>query len=260
MKKKDQISFDQQEAMRLQAEFDEEERLAREKKEANTQEELTDAEKATLFVQLLEKRKKHFAAKRVEEKRNRPPKKAQQRSIMCTYLKDMDGWKPKDLKNKSFANIQALFEKAIKRVNTFVDFRTKLVEGTEKKKGSKKAKAEVIEATKMKELMDIVPDEEEVAIDAIPLDTKPPSIVDWKIIKEGKINNFQIIRADGSLKSEGFEQIVDFLNASSIRYALTVNPTIYTSCIQQFWATVKVKTINEEVQLQALVDGKKIMS
>ncbi|GKA99250.1 hypothetical protein Tco_0827187 [Tanacetum coccineum] len=28
-------------------------------------------------------------------------------------------------------------------------------------------------------------------------------------------------------KSDGFEQVVDFLNASSIRYALTVNPTIY---------------------------------
>ncbi|GKC17407.1 retrovirus-related pol polyprotein from transposon TNT 1-94, partial [Tanacetum coccineum] len=64
---------------------------------------------------------------------------------------------------------------------------------------------------------------------------------------------------DKPTESEGFEQIVDFLNASSIRYALTVNPTIYTSCIQQFWATVKVKTINEEVQLQALVDGKKII-
>ncbi|GJU43094.1 hypothetical protein Tco_1200360 [Tanacetum coccineum] len=62
-----------------------------------------------------------------------------------------------------------------------------------------------------------------------------------------------------SAKSEGFEQIVDFLNASSIRYALTVNPTIYTSCIEQFWATVKVKTVNGEQQLQALVDGKKII-
>ncbi|GKB18735.1 hypothetical protein Tco_0852658, partial [Tanacetum coccineum] len=30
-------------------------------------------------------------------------------------------------------------------------------------------------------------------------------------------------------------------------------------CIEQFWATVKVKTINGEVQLQALVDGKKII-
>ncbi|GJT12286.1 hypothetical protein Tco_0859328 [Tanacetum coccineum] len=60
-------------------------------------------------------------------------------------------------------------------------------------------------------------------------------------------------------ESEGFEQIVDFLNANPIRYALTINPTIYTSCIEQFLATAKVKTVNGEVQLQALVDGKKII-
>ncbi|GJY87387.1 hypothetical protein Tco_0502015 [Tanacetum coccineum] len=60
-------------------------------------------------------------------------------------------------------------------------------------------------------------------------------------------------------ESEGFEQIVDFLNAHTIKYALTINPTIYTSCIEQFWATVKAKTVNGEVQLQALVDGKKII-
>ncbi|GJV74287.1 hypothetical protein Tco_1494282 [Tanacetum coccineum] len=62
-----------------------------------------------------------------------------------------------------------------------------------------------------------------------------------------------------SAKSEGFEQIVDFLNANPIRYTLTIYPTIYASCIEQFWATVKVKTVNGEVQLQALVDGKKII-
>ncbi|GJR46327.1 hypothetical protein Tco_1314430 [Tanacetum coccineum] len=157
LKKKDQIKFDEEEALRLQEKFDEEDRLAREKsqqvEEANiawddiqakidadyqlaesfqTQElqELTIEEKSTLFVQLLEKRKKNFAAKRAEEKRNRPPTRAQQRSIMCTYLKNMAGWKPKDLKSKSFANIQELFDKAFKRVNTFVDSRTKLVEGS----------------------------------------------------------------------------------------------------------------------------------
>ncbi|GJV54326.1 hypothetical protein Tco_1450067 [Tanacetum coccineum] len=58
---------------------------------------------------------------------------------------------------------------------------------------------------------------------------------------------------------EGFEQIVDFLNAHTIEYALTVNPTIYTLCIKQFWATVKAKTVHGEVQLQALLDGKKII-
>ncbi|GJW14515.1 hypothetical protein Tco_0018648 [Tanacetum coccineum] len=60
-------------------------------------------------------------------------------------------------------------------------------------------------------------------------------------------------------ESDGFEQIMDFLNAHSIKYALIVNPTIYTSCIEQFWSTVKAKTINGEVQLHALVDGKKII-
>ncbi|GJW88954.1 ribonuclease H-like domain-containing protein [Tanacetum coccineum] len=31
-----------------------------------------------------------------------------------------------------------------------------------------------------------------------------------------------------------------------IRYALRINPNIYTSCIEQFWATAKVKTVNGE--------------
>ncbi|GJU49690.1 putative ribonuclease H-like domain-containing protein [Tanacetum coccineum] len=60
-------------------------------------------------------------------------------------------------------------------------------------------------------------------------------------------------------ESKGFEQIVDFLNAHTIKYALTVNPTIYTSCIEQIWASVKVKMVNGEQQLQALMDGKKIV-
>ncbi|GJU76897.1 retrovirus-related pol polyprotein from transposon TNT 1-94 [Tanacetum coccineum] len=59
-------------------------------------------------------------------------------------------------------------------------------------------------------------------------------------------------------ESEGFKQIIDLLNANPIRYALTINPTIYISCIEHFWSIVKAKTINGEVQLHAIVDGKKI--
>ncbi|GKB50391.1 hypothetical protein Tco_0901144 [Tanacetum coccineum] len=84
--------------------------------QAQEQEELTDEEKARLFVQFLEQRRKHFAAKRVEEKRNKPPTQAQQRKIMCTYLKNMEGKKPKDLKNKSFDSIQKMFDRAFKRM------------------------------------------------------------------------------------------------------------------------------------------------
>nr|GEW41578.1 xylulose kinase-1 [Tanacetum cinerariifolium] len=59
--------------------------------------------------------------------------------------------------------------------------------------------------------------------------------------------------------SEGFNQIIDFLNGSYIEYALTVNPTTYVSCIKQFWRTVVVKTSNDVTRLQALVDKKKVV-
>nr|GEY01093.1 hypothetical protein [Tanacetum cinerariifolium] len=62
-----------------------------------------------------------------------------------------------------------------------------------------------------------------------------------------------------SNSSEGFNQIVDFLNESSIKYALTVNPNIYVSCIKQFWTTVAVKKVNDVTRLQALVDKKKVV-
>ncbi|GKA68870.1 putative ribonuclease H-like domain-containing protein, partial [Tanacetum coccineum] len=56
-----------------------------------------------------------------------------------------------------------------------------------------------------------------------------------------------------------FAEIVDFLNASPIRYALTVSPTVYVSYIEQFWFTVKIKTVNNERQICAKVDGKTIV-
>nr|GEV23377.1 xylulose kinase-1 [Tanacetum cinerariifolium] len=59
--------------------------------------------------------------------------------------------------------------------------------------------------------------------------------------------------------SEGFNQVIDFLNGSYIKYALTVNPTIYVNCIKQFWNTVVVKQSNDVTRLQALVDRKKVV-
>ncbi|GJV18443.1 hypothetical protein Tco_1367463 [Tanacetum coccineum] len=61
------------------------------------------------------------------------------------------------------------------------------------------------------------------------------------------------------IESDGFAEIIDFLKASSVHYALTVNPIIYTSCIEQFWATAKVQTVNGVRQLQALVDKKRVI-
>ncbi|GKC77704.1 hypothetical protein Tco_1128478 [Tanacetum coccineum] len=159
LKKKEQVLFDEQEAIRLQAQFDEEARVDKVETDyelalrlqQEEQEELTIEEKSKLFQQLLEKRRKFFVAKR------------------------------------------ELFDKAMKRVNTFVDFRIELVEGTEREESFKrdetigqessskragdeleqeKAKKQKIdddqEEAKLKELMEVISDEEGVAIDAIP--------------------------------------------------------------------------------------------
>nr|GEU90445.1 ribonuclease H-like domain-containing protein [Tanacetum cinerariifolium] len=88
-----------------------------------------------IVLQEPKKRRKFFATKTAKEKRNKPPIEAQQRKIMCTYLKNMEGKKLKDLKNKSFDSIQKMFDRAFNRVNTFVDFRTELVEGSSNRAG-----------------------------------------------------------------------------------------------------------------------------
>ncbi|GJX27210.1 hypothetical protein Tco_0233506 [Tanacetum coccineum] len=200
MSKKDQLKSDEEEAKRLQAEFNEEERLAREKDEANVaftkewddiqakievdyelaqilqeeeQEEFSVEEKAKLFQQLLEQRRKHFEAKIAEEKRNKPPTQAQQRKIMY--------------EDKYTVELQSL--------------------------------------------MKVIPNKEEVAIDDVPLATKPPTIVDWKIHKEGKNSYFQIIRAGGSskmylvfsqfLKSVNKEDLVELYKLVKAKYGST---------------------------------------
>ncbi|GJS35790.1 hypothetical protein Tco_0534172 [Tanacetum coccineum] len=93
-----------------------------------------------------------------------------------------------DKRKKHFAKLRA--EEIIRKPLTKAQKRNQML-WKEVKVRQKNDEAE------MKNLMEIVPDDE-VAINAIPLATKFPIIVDWKIIKEGKMGYFQIIRVDGS--------------------------------------------------------------
>nr|GEZ51689.1 putative ribonuclease H-like domain-containing protein [Tanacetum cinerariifolium] len=52
-----------------------------------------------------------------------------------------------------------------------------------------------------------------------------------------------------------FHPMVDFVEASPLRYALTFKPTIYVSHIRQFWSTARIETTEEETQILATVDG-----
>ncbi|GJR10903.1 hypothetical protein Tco_0793555 [Tanacetum coccineum] len=150
-------------------ELEEEERLARKKEEdaniakwnnvqamidadyelatrlhAQEQAELTFEEWSKMFVELVDKRKKHFERLRAEEQRRKPPTKAQKRSQMFTYLKHMARYKQNQLKNKNYNEIQKLFDKSMTRVNMFVDMDAELV-----KESSKKAEIEQESSSKI---------------------------------------------------------------------------------------------------------------
>ncbi|GJT89918.1 hypothetical protein Tco_1078763 [Tanacetum coccineum] len=132
----------------------------------------------------------------------------------------MGNYKHSHLKNKTYEEIERLFEIDMKRVNSFIpmdaDDRTdKEQERSSKRVGndlesdvSKKQRVdEQVETKKnddikeeeMKKHMEIVRDDN-IAIDTIPLTSKPSTIVEYKIIRAGIIGHFQLIRSDGSSK------------------------------------------------------------
>ncbi|GJS07880.1 hypothetical protein Tco_0364676 [Tanacetum coccineum] len=203
----------------------------------------------------MDKRKKHFAKLRAEEIRRKSPTKAQKRNQMYTYLKNMANYKHSQLKNKSFEEIQMLFDNTMKWVDSFVPMDTEVAEGSKKRireelesdnlkkqKIDENIEAKVDGEAEMKKLMEIVADDE-VAIDAIPLATKSPIIVDWKIIKEGKMGYFQIIRADGS----------------SRRYSSTIRmfQNIDREDLETLWKLVKANHGNTRTE-EVIFDEKKL--
>ncbi|GJZ99619.1 hypothetical protein Tco_0672170 [Tanacetum coccineum] len=162
-------------------------RLLAERLQAREREELSIKEKSKLFIEIMNKRNKHFAELRAQEMRNKPPTKSYKRNQMSTYLKNIGTWKHSQLKSKSYEEIERLFEIEMKRMNTFIPM-------NQEEESSKKDKA------KSKFKRAVPENEDDVTVDATPLSSRSPSIVDYKIHKEGKKKHFQIIRADGNSK------------------------------------------------------------
>nr|GEU68192.1 hypothetical protein [Tanacetum cinerariifolium] len=143
---------------------------------------------------------------------------------MCTYLKNMANYKHNQLKNKSFKEIHVLFNNTMKWIEAFVPIDTELVKGKDKAvEGSKKAKEgsskrarssleqedakrqrlkEENNFVELKRCLEIIPkDDDDVTTEATPISSKSPTIVDYKIYKEGKKIYFKIIKADGNSQS-----------------------------------------------------------
>nr|GEY39479.1 probable manganese-transporting ATPase PDR2 [Tanacetum cinerariifolium] len=130
------ISWDNTQAM-MEADYELAQRL-----QAKERGELTIEERSNLFIELIDKRKKHFAKLRAKEIKRKPPTKAQKRNQMCIYLKNMANYKHSQLKNKSFKEIQMLFENTIKWINSIVPMDSEVLEGSGKKVESREKKQE----------------------------------------------------------------------------------------------------------------------
>ncbi|GKE42850.1 hypothetical protein Tco_1470134, partial [Tanacetum coccineum] len=67
-----------------------------------------------------------FAQQRAEERRNKPPTQAQQRTYMSNYIKHMGSHTLQQLKRLSFDELKNLFEATMRRVGAFVPMETKI--------------------------------------------------------------------------------------------------------------------------------------
>ncbi|GJY36693.1 hypothetical protein Tco_0422071 [Tanacetum coccineum] len=112
-------SLEQERLDDIQARVEADEEFAQ-RLQSEEREMYTVAEKARLLVELINERKRYFAAQIAEERRNKPLTKAQQRTYMSQYIKNMRSHTLKQLKSYSVDEIKNLFETTMRRVHTFV--------------------------------------------------------------------------------------------------------------------------------------------
>ncbi|GKD76231.1 hypothetical protein Tco_1334513 [Tanacetum coccineum] len=112
-------SFNIEEWDDIQARVEADEELAQ-RLQAEEREKYSEAEKARLLAELINQRKRYFAAQKAKERRNKPPTQAQQRTYMSNYIKHIGAYTLQQLRSYSFDEIKNLFETTMRRVHTFV--------------------------------------------------------------------------------------------------------------------------------------------
>ncbi|GKB14947.1 hypothetical protein Tco_0848870, partial [Tanacetum coccineum] len=228
------ISTAKDKALRLQAELEEwddiqarvevDKELAQ-RLQVEKREKYSEAEKARLLAELINHRKRYFAAQKAEEKRNRPPTQAQQRTYMSNYIKHMGAYTLQQLRSYSFDELNNLFEITLRRVHTFVpmdseieraipestagsskrDAEEELAQESSKRQKTRessvsaeepKYKEEELSQERLQQMMIIVPEQ---GMNVEPLQTKYP-IIDWKIYTKGPRKYWKIIRVGNHTK------------------------------------------------------------
>ncbi|GKC65296.1 hypothetical protein Tco_1097894, partial [Tanacetum coccineum] len=142
--------------------------------QAEEREKYIEAEQARLLTELINQRKRYFAEQRAEERRNKPPTQAQQRTYMYIYIKNMGSYTPKQLRSYSFDEIKTLFETTMREIKTFVPIESE-VDRTVPEESSESRDKEVDE--ELQQMMIIVP-EQGMNVEA--LQTKDDLVMLWK--------------------------------------------------------------------------------
>ncbi|GJT75418.1 hypothetical protein Tco_1042143 [Tanacetum coccineum] len=164
--------------------------------QAQEQEELTDEEKARLFVKFLEQRR-NILQLREQKKRGTDHKQELKKGVSCSeYLCYYRSGLVEESSKKAESKIT--HESSLKRAG----------EELEQESSKKQKLEEDKESEELKQCLEIIPnDGDDVTIDATPLSTKSPTIVDYKIYIEGKKSYFQIIRVDFKVRFKKTEPV-----------------------------------------------------
>nr|GEU77279.1 uncharacterized mitochondrial protein AtMg00810-like [Tanacetum cinerariifolium] len=135
------------------------------------------------------------------EKALEPFSKTKIRKNMIMYLKNQRGYKQSYFKGMKYEDIKPLFERIWDQVHTFVPKDYEI-----EREVMKRAGFDLQQGSSKKQR--IIP-EEDIEIEAIPLVVKPSMIIEYKIVKEGKISTYHITRADGSTRR--YTSMIDLL-------------------------------------------------
>ncbi|GJU61429.1 hypothetical protein Tco_1243264 [Tanacetum coccineum] len=226
------------------------------------------------MVEMINLKKKYYAEQKAKARRSKPMTQAQQRDYMSTFIKNKSSSKLVQFMKLTFEELKDEFEKLVKSIERFVPMET---EERGKRQGaqlvqesSKKPKIDSVkEVPVMEEIViePVIEKEEEiekprmktgkrkkqkarkgndVPINAVLVDTKPPSIVNWKIIKLGKKGVYQIIRENGNetiyinfgamLKSISMDNLTELYRLVMQRYGTNEPEEEYEKV---FWGDLK---------------------
>ncbi|GJX89995.1 hypothetical protein Tco_0343321 [Tanacetum coccineum] len=172
-------SFNVEEWEDIQARVQADEELVQ-RLQAEEKEKYTKADQERMLTELINQRKRYFAVQRAEERRNKPPIQAQQRTYMSNYIKHMGGYTLQQLRGYSFDEIKTLFETTMRSTG----------ESSKLSEEPRDKEADELSQEELQQMMIIVPDQ---GMNVEALQTKYP-IIDWEIYTKGTRKYWKIIR------------------------------------------------------------------